>query len=444
MKETFLGNHYFDEEVEKRLMEGATIIFDTNALLNFYRYTKKNRDKFFEILNHKDIKNRLYMPYQVGYEFYKNMESRKYETGNIQKNLQTAYEQKFIEIKDVVLELQDIITDKKYKNLIKERGETIDNFIQIIHGFDDNIETLAKNLKDEIKKIEITRIPKDTKEILNKINEIFKDKVGERLKIQDEENFIKEAKRRKVADIPPGYKDESNGDFIIWKEMMSYAKDKKIDIFFVSNDVKEDWVHKVNGYIHGARKELLEEFKKETEGQVFSICTSEKFFELFEKYYKGSKLDGLREETKILDTPKDRTFRNLFYIDKKDYEEYKNNFLKLSLKNNIKKDILATQIRFLLSRIEELQADDLVRKGELYEKIVVLEEIISIIDKEEEKSNKKYFEQVRENIEEIINPTEKIAKVLKEMPIEKQKELLEKIEGITEMEKLLSRFKNKK
>lgn len=444
MKETFLGNHYFDEEVEKRLMKGATIIFDTNALLNFYRYTKKNRDKFFEILNHKDIKNRLYMPYQVGYEFYKNMESRKYETGNIQKNLQTAYNQKFIEIKKVILELQDIIKDKKYKNLIKERGETIDNFIQIINGFDDNIETLAKRLEDEIEKIEITKIPKDTKEILNKINEIFKDKVGERLKIQDEDSFIKEAKKRKEADIPPGYKDESNGDFIIWKEMIKYAKNKKIDIFFISNDVKEDWVHKVNGYIHGARKELLEEFKKETEGQLFSICTSENFFELFEKYYEGSKLEGLREETKIINSPKGGTITNIISIDKKDYVEYKENFLKAPLTNNIKKDILSSQVSFLMSKIGKLQADDLIKKDELYKKIVVLEEIKSIIDKEEEESNKKYFEQMRESIEEIVNPTGKIAKVLKEMPIEKQKELLEKIEGITEMEKLLSRFKNKK
>lgn len=443
MKKTFLENHYFDEEIEEKLMKETAIIFDTNALLDSYRYTKENRKKFFEILKHENINKRLYMPYQVGYEFYKNMETRKYETKNIQSNLLQACSNKFIEIKKQISELGGIITDSSYKSLIKERKETIDKFIEIVKNFDNNIEELKNDLENEIREIEITRIPEDTDEILKEINEIFKDKVGERLEEQDKDIFEKEAKKRKDYKIPPGYKDKSNGDYIIWKEMINYSKSEKVDILFISNDVKEDWIHKVNGYNHGARKELIEEFKKETKdeesrGHSFFIYTTKDFFELFEKYYKiegkSDDLKDLKDETKILNTINENIFNNIYTLEKIYYKDYINNFLKSHLANNVKKDILHSQLSFLRNKLKELGDDDSIEKERLFEKILVLEKIMLTIENEEIKT---YYGQMNEKIEEFINPIAKITKTMEDLPLEKRNEIYKKIEETLEYQKFL-------
>ena len=53
---------YSDEE-KKILWENATFVFDTNVLLNLYRYSKETRDILLDSM--KQIKDRVWMPYQA-------------------------------------------------------------------------------------------------------------------------------------------------------------------------------------------------------------------------------------------------------------------------------------------------------------------------------------------------------------------------------------------
>ena len=60
---------YSDKE-KKDLWEIAIFVFDTNVLLNLYRYSNNTRKQLINAIS--KLKPRIWMPYQVAYEFCKD------------------------------------------------------------------------------------------------------------------------------------------------------------------------------------------------------------------------------------------------------------------------------------------------------------------------------------------------------------------------------------
>lgn len=68
MKETFKEYLAKTEEEKRAILGNAVIVFDTNILLNLYRYSVGTRD---ELLNAMQThQEKLWMPYQVGFEYF--------------------------------------------------------------------------------------------------------------------------------------------------------------------------------------------------------------------------------------------------------------------------------------------------------------------------------------------------------------------------------------
>ena len=55
-----------DEELES-LCQFAVIVLDTNSLLDLYRFSEEASKQYIEVLG--SLKEQLWIPYQVGYEF---------------------------------------------------------------------------------------------------------------------------------------------------------------------------------------------------------------------------------------------------------------------------------------------------------------------------------------------------------------------------------------
>lgn len=53
--------------MSEKVWKDGIIVFDTNVLLNLYRYSEEARDELLELM--KSFQKRLWMPYQVGLEF---------------------------------------------------------------------------------------------------------------------------------------------------------------------------------------------------------------------------------------------------------------------------------------------------------------------------------------------------------------------------------------
>lgn len=70
MIDMFKGYSDYSEEEYKNIWNNALIVVDSNILLNFYRYSEDTRNKIFKIL--EKLKSRLWIPYQVGKEFFNN------------------------------------------------------------------------------------------------------------------------------------------------------------------------------------------------------------------------------------------------------------------------------------------------------------------------------------------------------------------------------------
>ena len=247
-----------DKEI---IWEDGTFVFDTNVLLNLYRYSRNTRDDLlgaFAKLGH-----RIWMPYHVAFEFMKNRRKVILDTIAI-----------FDKAKDALLEdtqkhLSSLRIDKSYVNQIRNYQK--------------------RKLNDyKAKNFDITDPNED--EILIKLLDLFEGKVGAKYTPDEISKIKKTGAERYEKCIPPGYKDAQKakdiknndnnayGDYIIWFQMMSFAKDNKTDLVFVVDDRKEDWWEAYNGKYYGARQELLAEFYNST-GKRFLIYTMHTFLE---------------------------------------------------------------------------------------------------------------------------------------------------------------------
>ena len=53
--------------IPEKVWQNGIIVFDTNVLLNLYRYNEETRNELLKLM--KSYQNRLWMPYQVALEF---------------------------------------------------------------------------------------------------------------------------------------------------------------------------------------------------------------------------------------------------------------------------------------------------------------------------------------------------------------------------------------
>lgn len=163
MKETFVEYNFFIKEKEEEFFKNATIVLDSETLLTLYYYTNENRRGFFEILRDIKINNRLYLPYQIGFEFYQERERAMVGGKELPKKLLKDYKKAF----------------EKLKNISSSNSPELSLFIKgrkkIIDTFDKKIEKLETEIIKQIKKMEIIE---GLDEVLESLVKIFDNKVG--------------------------------------------------------------------------------------------------------------------------------------------------------------------------------------------------------------------------------------------------------------------------
>lgn len=248
------------------LWENAIFVFDTNVLLNLYRYSAKTRNSLLDAF--ESFKDRIWIPYQVAYEY-------------MNKRCEVIYE-----------------TVQRYEQFKKEIAAFTSKAIETLRltQSDEEVSELKRYLfkwLDSNKDRNLLVLSAEQDEILNKILTIFEGRVGE--KISDDELMAikEEGKKRYEKSIPPGYKDDKKkkdkeddnnayGDLIIWKQIIKYAKATSRGIIYVTHDQKEDWWNIVKGKTIGPRIELRKEFVTETQ-QEFHMYSMHSFISTYNK-----------------------------------------------------------------------------------------------------------------------------------------------------------------
>ena len=235
-------------EEKQQIWKKCVFVFDTNVLLNLYRYSAKTRSSLLAAF--ESFKDRIWIPYQVAYEFMRRRCDVIYETVH-----------RYDKFKEEI----DTFTTKATETLR-------------LTSKDDEIIELQRYLckwLDSNKERNLLVDSSSSDEILDQILLIFEGRVGKKVDEEELTEIKKEGKERYEKLIPPGYKDEKKknsvsddnnayGDFIIWKQILKYAKTNSVGIVFVTHDQKEDWWNIVKGKTIGPRIELRKEFLEET------------------------------------------------------------------------------------------------------------------------------------------------------------------------------------
>ena len=186
MKKVF--SEYYDppELTYKEIWDKALFVFDTNLLLNLYRYTTKTRDKILDVMN--KLSDRIWIPYQVGWEYFNNRIKVINEVSNgydAIKKFISSYKNGFEKY------LNDNYNHHPYINrdMLKER-------------YSNDIIKPINDLLDEWKR----KDPKyqDNDVIWKKLTDLFDGKVGEDFSSENLYKLYKEGEIRYAHHVPPG------------------------------------------------------------------------------------------------------------------------------------------------------------------------------------------------------------------------------------------------
>ena len=243
-----------NKDVEKQFWEKSIFVFDSSALLNFYYIPSSKLQEIFNEIFER-IKDRLWIPNHVEFEFFKNRESviLKPITEKYNPLKENYLHDTKKSIDKIIKNIEDLKnnTKKEDKHPFIEQ-KAIDDFLSKTENFKTDYTEFEKTtitlLEEQIEKIKAI---KQDDIVLNSFTKYFK--VGRKYNYSEIIDIIKEGKLRYEFQIPPGYKDIDDkekigiqifGDLIIWKQIIEFAKETKKPILLIVDDLKQDWCEK--------------------------------------------------------------------------------------------------------------------------------------------------------------------------------------------------------
>jgi predicted nucleic acid-binding protein len=282
MKDLFPGFLRKTEENINVLWENALICFDTNVLLDLYRYSDETRTILLQLLT--GLQERVMLPRQVVWEYQR----RRLDI------IAQQYDPYDSINKDIQLFLGKIKNDSTHPFFSEKLVKVASELAELVNEESEN----AKNNIDSQLKVD---------PIFEQLGGIFEGRVGGALdsKIDIEKVGLDRYKHK----IPPGYMDskkEDNmyGDLIVWFQLIEISKQANKPIILVTNDQKEDWWWILKGDRKiGPRPELVFEMLKES-NQEFHIYTTLSFMKFGNTFLRRDTIaEKVLNEVKEVNNP---------------------------------------------------------------------------------------------------------------------------------------------
>jgi hypothetical protein len=289
MKDSFFGYYPPTEAEYQRLWREATIVLDTNVLLNLYRLPTTARAEFLAVL--ELLRDRLWIPHQVALEFQRR---RLTVIATERKATEDALESAGNLVVELKRKVEALQLDKR--GLQIEPKPILDDFD---HANTKLVEAISAAHKAQL---EIASVDP----VRDRLDHLLSGCVGDGPKSQAElDAWIKDGEDRFREKIPPGFADadkEKNpneatfihdhikyqrkfGDLILWRQTLEYAKSKGIkSLLFITADRKEDWWWKEQGKTIGAHPELVREMSRVADVELFWMYSAAQFAEQAAKY----------------------------------------------------------------------------------------------------------------------------------------------------------------
>lgn len=287
MKSSFPG--YIDDFLESKILAADQIIvaFDTNILLNLYRVEPSASDDILSQI-HSLLENEyfdVWLPHQIALEF------------NTLRKTTLRERNKSVNIID-----SEFKSFKKKLQGLAEVGGKNGEVYPLKVELGEHLHNIHNIIKKHSPKAHETK-QKDV--IGQKLFELFEGRVGDSFTQTQMSEVEEEANYRFAHNIPPGYDDSAKeesysyngvsistkfGDFILWKQLIEYAKHKKRTTILVTADVKPDWQSKD---FERVRPELITEFKLKTNQNFYALTLPD-----FERHFRKQLTRNLSPDSK--------------------------------------------------------------------------------------------------------------------------------------------------
>ena len=248
------------ETLNRQLQSGKCIIvLDTNVLLNVYRYSPEFSE--FALACLKAVQNNIYLPSTVYLEYNKHFRGEFSKMGKRVETIGNETEQQIEKSKNEILASCEQIRRLQYDG-VDELKENLDDHLIEMHNI------VSSFFKDRKSLIRLSMAWNGTDLLYEFIQELKKNgQIMPDLSHAELDAWCTDGEKRYKKSIPPGFKDAKSkdgmrkySDLFVWNEILRWAKQKKIDILFVTDDVKSDWwKNRSNGEFH---PELIQEFNK--------------------------------------------------------------------------------------------------------------------------------------------------------------------------------------
>ncbi len=280
MKNLFSEYVPLEQVAFESLWQNCLFVFDTNVLLNFYRYSDASSLELSETINFYG--DRVWIPYCVGHEFF---EGRLGVIGEQIKNYSEA-------IRDLQ-RVKNTLANRKGHPFVTEKSFS-------------EFDSIVKKIEEEFSEREGILSKLTTQDnIAKKVTELFENRVGQPYTVDVLNALYKEGVERYKSHKPPGYKDSSKpepsryGDLVIWKQVIDKAKQEQKPVLFISDDEKEDWILKSSGKTVGPLPELVREFLECT-GQRFHIYSTFSFLKFSYDFRKRAVNQPILDEVQYI------------------------------------------------------------------------------------------------------------------------------------------------
>lgn len=279
------------DEYEKLWAEGL-IVFDTNVLLDLYRLPTIARNELLDIF--EKIKDRIWIPHQVGLEFQKRRIS---VISTERRAIQSALSETTSAVDAIKKKIAPLQLDK--------RDLQIDSDSLL-----SELESAHAGLVKAVNKAHESQLDVSTGDpIRDQLDKLFDSCLGDGPLDQSAYDLLVRNGEQRYGDkIPPGFQDADKdknpneatfvfnhiryirkfGDLVLWKQLIEHVRINGIKaVLLVTSDRKEDWWWIEQGKTQGPHPELRREIKRDGETELFWMYSSAQFLELSGKYLQA-------------------------------------------------------------------------------------------------------------------------------------------------------------
>lgn len=279
MKDIFPGYYKKNEDDLVLLWEEGIICFDTNVLLNLYRYSTETREAFLSLID--KIKDKIFLPHQAALEYNRN-----------RFDVISEQEKAYKDFRDRLKSMQkDLEATSKPPFLLEETHESLlEIFTKVYEEIENNLKIQNGFFKSD--------------PIYENLSKLFKDKITKGYNEEELNTIFADGEKRYEKKIPPGYQDikkpdvRKYGDLVLWKQVLDLSKKENKSIILITDEKKDDWWWKIlDDRTMGPRHELVEEFKTYS-GKEFHMYSSERFLSFGQSILKEEVNERALDEIK--------------------------------------------------------------------------------------------------------------------------------------------------